>query len=220
MKNIEKNVFQSFTDLENTNDSMIVTNDGYSTAASYACMIVRLLAAGTMYAKDQACTTYKALNLPLIEILSRSMDLHNLPATIADSVTVDPIPCEYLLYLDSVFSSCIPELYGEQSDNGVDDLAQLMSVLLTNSIETEEGLNSLILPVAFMNHDCDSNVSISSDSSRSGHTAYAVASKDIKAGEELTLCYTKHGLNRKERRQQLKSHYGFDCMCRKCNNFK
>ena len=42
-----------------------------------------------------------------------------------------------------------------------------------------------------------------------------VAKRDIREGEELTMCYVDESMDVKERRAELRD-YGFECACERC----
>lgn len=67
-----------------------------------------------------------------------------------------------------------------------------------------------------LNHSCDPNVEHYTDDDE---MTYFVASRTIKAGEQLFinyLCETEFQTT-KERKNYLKQHWNFDCTCSKCN---
>src|SRR4051794_28512100 len=67
--------------------------------------------------------------------------------------------------------------------------------------------------VSMINHSCDSNAWCVLD----GKELHVRATKDIAAGEEITLCYATKGRNDCERRtKNLKHYWGIDCKCSLC----
>jgi SET domain len=71
-----------------------------------------------------------------------------------------------------------------------------------------------------MNHSCDPSVVIVYQRQPQwgrDHplTAHAIALRDLRAGEELTISYIDRHESRQERQRAL-ANYGFQCQCRKC----
>lgn len=66
-----------------------------------------------------------------------------------------------------------------------------------------------------MNSDCDPSVApLKDDEDRDG-ACVLVAKRDIKAGEELTMCYVDESADVANRRAEL-ADYGFTCQCARC----
>lgn len=63
---------------------------------------------------------------------------------------------------------------------------------------------------SFFNHSCDPNVT----RFRYKRSMIFFARKDIEKGQEMTICYSSRG---EERRSFLKENYGFHCDCGKCH---
>eukprot|EP00842_Homolaphlyctis_polyrhiza_P000112 jgi/Hompol1/1100/HPOL_001633-RA len=67
----------------------------------------------------------------------------------------------------------------------------------------------------FISHSCASNVSIRIDGEQGSRIAL-VATEDLKAGDELFVSYIDADMPFTERKQIIKSCYGFVCKCSRC----
>ena len=80
----------------------------------------------------------------------------------------------------------------------------------------DEYLGYALYPDAsYFNHSCSPNVA----KTRVGDVWEFRASKDIDAGNECCITYLggdEKELNVEQRRQRLKEHWGFECMCVRC----
>ena len=65
-----------------------------------------------------------------------------------------------------------------------------------------------------LNHSCEPNAKLVCAFTES--TIDVVAKTDIRAGDELTIGYVEPSLDLGRRRQTLRSCYGFDCACARC----
>jgi hypothetical protein len=65
------------------------------------------------------------------------------------------------------------------------------------------------------NHSCSPNIAAAY---HNGGSAYVFALREIKAGEELLVCYTPHEMTLpvQQRRESLDMKYRFVCMCERC----
>lgn len=77
-----------------------------------------------------------------------------------------------------------------------------------------------------LNHSCEPNVDIKFPPETSGNTSYllnpisVVALREIGAGEELTISYVNPEWTFKQRQENLKTNWGFECSCSKCKREK
>jgi hypothetical protein len=65
------------------------------------------------------------------------------------------------------------------------------------------------------NSDCDPNVAPRKDDGDDDGRCVLIATRAIRAGEELTMCYVDETADVRERRAQLMD-YGFECACETC----
>lgn len=72
---------------------------------------------------------------------------------------------------------------------------------------------ALYATASLLNHDCNPNLNV--HMSRGGQIAF-VASRDIKAGDELSITYIDANLQTSERLRALRHGYGFECKCERC----
>ena len=66
-----------------------------------------------------------------------------------------------------------------------------------------------------LNSDCDPNVAPVKEDADVDGRCVLVAKRDIREGEELTMCYVDESMDVKERRAELRD-YGFECACERC----
>jgi hypothetical protein len=66
-----------------------------------------------------------------------------------------------------------------------------------------------------VNSDCDPNVAPLKDDADVDGRCVLVAKRDIREGEELTMCYVDETADVATRRAEL-SDYGFECACERC----
>lgn len=66
---------------------------------------------------------------------------------------------------------------------------------------------------SFFQHSCDPNII---QKETLGSAKVFIAKEDIKKGDQLYISYTESGETLKSRRHILKSVYGFDCKCSRC----
>ncbi|CAN4081282.1 unnamed protein product [Withania somnifera] len=117
-----------------------------------------------------------------------------------------------------------PEAEDSRFDDEKIDKEKLLNILDVNSIVEElisvkilgkhndvHGIGLWIL-ASFINHSCDPNVR----RSHVGDHVMIHASRDIKAGEELTFAYFDVFFPLWERREKAKN-WGFVCKCKRCN---
>ena len=72
------------------------------------------------------------------------------------------------------------------------------------------------LPIAFFNHSCNPNVSMTLAPRISPQRITFRAVRAIEEGTEISMTYVDVCLPRSERRQQLYHNYLFDCTCSMC----
>ncbi|RBQ91636.1 hypothetical protein VDGD_02266 [Verticillium dahliae] len=68
--------------------------------------------------------------------------------------------------------------------------------------------------ISRLNHDCGPNAAAWTDKTGLVHRAFA--SKDIAAGEEISISYVDALAPRAERRARMAGSWGFECGCRRC----
>ncbi|CAK4699536.1 unnamed protein product [Aphanomyces euteiches] len=69
---------------------------------------------------------------------------------------------------------------------------------------------------SMLNHSCDPNCAIAYVGDSASITVFAT--KPIASGEELTISYIDHNQAVYERQDELKSRYGFTCVCARCSS--
>jgi len=85
---------------------------------------------------------------------------------------------------------------------------ELLAVLIANNYATPNGGAALFLTGSMLNHSCKPNCTL---------IGYMfVASRDIAAGEELTVSYCPADMESEIRRKLLLRNYGFECTCELC----
>jgi len=80
-----------------------------------------------------------------------------------------------------------------------------------NQLGVGDGVIRLFPTVSLINHSCKRNTIYLSG----GHWLKVHLTEDLKEGEEVTTSYSTNS-NKNERRNELKSKYGFDCKCIDC----
>ncbi|XP_071710772.1 histone-lysine N-methyltransferase ATXR4-like [Rutidosis leptorrhynchoides] len=91
-----------------------------------------------------------------------------------------------------------------------EDLHALAAAL----VESEAGVgNAVYILPSFYNHDCDPNTHIIWVENVE---ARLKALREIKAGEELRICYIDASMDRDARQDILSYGFGFDCHCPRC----
>jgi len=84
-----------------------------------------------------------------------------------------------------------------------------------NSFDHDDGISSLHIKLSRVNHDCLGNAA--QRYSKNLGVRLLVASRDIRAGEEITFNYC-YGMNRESSKRKLVETYGFRCQCTACKN--
>ena len=73
---------------------------------------------------------------------------------------------------------------------------------------------ALFEAASLLNHSCEPNLGVAL--SPGAHLSL-FASRDVAAGEELTISYVDAGLDVDTRRRALRHGYGFECRCARCD---
>jgi len=89
-------------------------------------------------------------------------------------------------------------------------------IFKTNALPCGPGspIGGVYPTICLINHSCDSNSHHSWNDTISSETIHAL--RDIKAGEEITICY-KDPETYQARRAKLRGSFGFDCDCSLCS---
>ena len=89
-------------------------------------------------------------------------------------------------------------------------------IFKTNALPCGPGspIGGVYPTICLINHSCDSNSHHSWNDMTSSETIHAL--RDIKAGEEITICY-KDPETYQARRAELRGSFGFDCDCSLCS---
>jgi hypothetical protein len=66
-----------------------------------------------------------------------------------------------------------------------------------------------------LNSDCDPNVAPRKEDTDDDGRCVLVATRDVREGEELTMCYVDESADVAARRAELRD-YGFECACARC----
>ena len=90
-------------------------------------------------------------------------------------------------------------------------------IFLTNAIPCgpDPKVNAVYATICFINHDCIPNSYPSWNTNLDMETVYAIC--PIKAGEEITVCYTD-GITTRDRNEYLKKKFDFECSCSICSS--
>ncbi|OCL06764.1 SET domain-containing protein [Glonium stellatum] len=102
----------------------------------------------------------------------------------------------------------------EQHNARTGQEASLISIFQTNCMEMGQGA-AVFYEAARFNHSCNASAFFSWNARIGRETIHAT--RDIKAGEEITLCYCDPHHDVALRRWELK-HYGFECDCPACED--
>ncbi|CUM66332.1 uncharacterized protein PRCAT00003994001 [Priceomyces carsonii] len=76
--------------------------------------------------------------------------------------------------------------------------------------------SSIYLVQSHLNHCCDPNTDVQSSTTSRIQGLKVFASRDIKAGEELTTTYVNPSHTVQQRQRELRVNWGFLCNCQKC----
>jgi SET domain-containing protein len=89
-------------------------------------------------------------------------------------------------------------------------------IFKTNSLACSSKSSSIaVFPtISLINHSCLPNSHYDWNESLEMQTIHVT--RDVSAGEEITICYTDSG-NATTRQAYLKEHFGFDCSCQVCS---
>lgn len=115
----------------------------------------------------------------------------------------------------------------------IDVVHKIACTVMTNSLPLHDPSHSLIGEIlhpllGLINHDCEPNVDLRCDVSRSYSATSAPnpilgsisiqATQLLKVGDEITLSYTQNSLTTAERQEFLRGRYFFDCTCKLCTD--
>lgn len=92
--------------------------------------------------------------------------------------------------------------------------AASFTVPSTEETQSIRGAGVYVL-LSTMNHSCSPAVRLET-SAATGAEVSMLTTRQVEAGEPLTLAYVEPGWPGDERRQQLSSHWFFDCDCQRC----
>ena len=100
--------------------------------------------------------------------------------------------------------------------NSYTDKYVLGGIFKTNSMACGSDLSAIaIFPtISFINHSCLPNSHYNWNDTMGMQTIHVT--RDLRAGEEITICYTDSG-SASVRQAYLKKHFGFDCSCAICS---
>ena len=100
--------------------------------------------------------------------------------------------------------------------NSYTDKHVLGGIFKTNSMACGSDLSAIaIFPtISFINHSCLPNSHYNWNDTMGMQTIHVT--RDLRAGEEITICYTDSG-SASVRQAYLKKHFGFDCSCAICS---
>ena len=140
-----------------------------------------------------------------LEVFSRVIgmfELNNLEIVVASHVE------DYFLHVDDLEEGSADKI-----------AAQPMAGPLLDALDTGydtpcEGTGFFALQ-SCVNSDCDPNVAPLKDEEDRDGACVLVAKRDVKCGEELTMCYVNESADLASRRAEL-ADYGFLCRCEKC----
>lgn len=101
---------------------------------------------------------------------------------------------------------------------GVDSevVAKLIFQIRTNAVEVDRGGKAacaLSAWVGYTNHSCDPCASVQVNNQG---MIELLALRDIADGEEVTISYVSSSSSFQERQDTLQQHYGFVCVCSRC----
>lgn len=95
-----------------------------------------------------------------------------------------------------------------------DDLIFWISEKLNHCAYGDSKQHDVYLDLSYYNHSCRPNCI---QFVEANGTAHLFTTRDIRKGEELFVCYLLDAnLTNKQRREQLRLYYDFDCMCEVC----
>nr|POE53544.1 set domain-containing protein 5 [Quercus suber] len=88
-------------------------------------------------------------------------------------------------------------------------------IMRTNALPCGSGstIGAVYTTICRINHSCVANCHNNWNDARRLETIHAV--RNIQAGEEITICYSKGGRS-EDRQTELKQAFGFDCTCATC----
>ena len=97
-----------------------------------------------------------------------------------------------------------------------DDELKLYYLKIRRNAFSFENHPSLLFYSTRMNHSCEPNVKYYKDKKDNKDCMTFETKRAIKAGEEIFDSYINTTLSKFERQEALKTRYGFDCACQKC----
>eukprot|EP01006_Ploeotia_vitrea_P028125 TRINITY_DN60863_c0_g1_i1.p2 TRINITY_DN60863_c0_g1~~TRINITY_DN60863_c0_g1_i1.p2 ORF type:complete len:210 (+),score=23.25 TRINITY_DN60863_c0_g1_i1:29-631(+) len=107
-------------------------------------------------------------------------------------------------------------------DPGIEEkvVRQLFSVVRTNALEISGEMVGLFLNFSRFNHSCDPNCELVVKTGMGTDSVEIFTTKNVSAGEELTISYlgavVQAKLSPMQRRRHLQERWGFDCTCTLC----
>jgi len=131
---------------------------------------------------------------------------HNIPPDEAESCIASK-----LQGLPNAFQQVFHSLHNCSSDERT-----LAGTFMSNAIScgTEPKVNAVYTTICFINHDCIPNSYLNWNTNLNMETVHAI--RPIKAGEEITVCYTD-GITTRDRKDYLETKFGFECSCSICS---
>lgn len=123
----------------------------------------------------------------------------------SDDVDIDAYKEEWLT-AHELLAKVVRRVY----DLSYDEFLQGIGRYSLNNLDA-----AIYLLGSHVNHSCEPNISISKDAARTDPIV-VTASADIKAGEELRVCYVNPNLDVNERADLLLKNWGFVCTCARC----
>lgn len=97
--------------------------------------------------------------------------------------------------------------------------SKMMRVYKANAFGSGQLDNFLFLDISLLNHSCVPNAEMATEP-REGEEMAIVAIKPIAKGEEVLICYqtTLHGMTARQRKNLLRTYWGFQCLCSVCTS--
>jgi len=131
---------------------------------------------------------------------------HNIPPDEAESYIASKLEG-----LPNAYQQVFHSLHDCSSDERT-----LAGTFLSNAIPCGPNpkVDAVYTTVCFINHDCIPNSYPSWNINLNMETVHAI--RPIKAGEEITVCYTE-GITTRDRKEYLETNFSFECSCSICS---